>query len=144
MPWITHKPIVVPFDFSTHAVQAVENALLIADQPSQVHVLHVLPFLVPTEPGVIWATVDDSSRTAHVVEAMEKALPKSKYGELVFEVSFGDPGSVVTERANELGSDLIVIGSHGRTGIVRLMLGSVAERVVRLAHCSVLVAKLKP
>jgi nucleotide-binding universal stress UspA family protein len=144
MSLTTQKPIVVPFDFSEHALQAVRSALKIADQPNQVHVLHVLPYLIATEPGVVWGMVDDADRTAHALEAMAEALPEATFGSLVLDIRLGDPGLVATERADELGSELIVIGSHGRTGIVRLMLGSVAERVVRLAHCSVLVVKLPP
>ncbi len=144
MSLTTKKPIVVPFDFSLHALQAVNSALEVAEQPSQVHVLHVLPFLIPAEPGVVWATIDDESRIAHALEALTEALPESKFGKLCLDVRLGDPGAVTTERADELGSELIVIGSHGRTGLVRLVLGSVAERVIRLAHCPVLVVKLPP
>lgn len=53
----------------------------------------------------------------------------------------GDPASVIVERAEALGADLIVVGSRGRRGLARLVLGSVAEHVVRHARCSVLVAR---
>ncbi|HBE68502.1 MAG TPA: hypothetical protein DDW52_10180, partial [Planctomycetaceae bacterium] len=56
----------------------------------------------------------------------------------------GDPGQITADRADELGAELIVVGSHGRTGLSRLVLGSTAERVTRLAHCAVLVVKLEP
>ena len=144
MSLTTKQPIVVPFDFSEHALQAVKFALQVAEQPGQVHVLHVLPFLIPSEPGVVWATIDDGSRISHPLEAMTAALPEAKFGKLCLDVRLGDPGTVTTERADELDSELIVIGSHGRTGLVRLVLGSVAERVIRLAHCPVLVVKLPP
>ncbi|MEZ6094353.1 MAG: universal stress protein [Pirellulaceae bacterium] len=54
---------------------------------------------------------------------------------------FGDPGSEITRFAKENDAGLIVISSHGRTGVSRLLLGSVAERVVRLAPCPVLVLR---
>jgi nucleotide-binding universal stress UspA family protein len=53
----------------------------------------------------------------------------------------GFPDAVLVALAGELACDLVVVGSHGRTGLRRLLLGSVAERVVRLAPCSVLVAR---
>lgn len=54
---------------------------------------------------------------------------------------FGDPAALVLLTAEELSADLIVLGSHGRQGISRLLLGSVAETVMRKARCPVLVAK---
>jgi nucleotide-binding universal stress UspA family protein len=55
----------------------------------------------------------------------------------------GDPRDVIVDSASEWGADLIVLGSHGRTGLKRWVLGSVAESVVRHAPCSVEVAKRK-
>ncbi len=108
------------------------------------HVLHVLPYLVPTEPGVVWATIDDAHRIEHALENLRDALAAPEHAQMHVEVRIGDPGQVTVDRAEEIGAELIVIGSHGRTGISRLFLGSVAERVVRLAHCPVLVEKLAP
>ena len=54
----------------------------------------------------------------------------------------GAPASVITETAEELGAELLVIGTHGRTGVARVALGSVAERVVRTAGCPVLAVRL--
>jgi nucleotide-binding universal stress UspA family protein len=54
----------------------------------------------------------------------------------------GDPASEIVRHATETGADLIVMGTHGRTGLERLLMGSVAEKVMREALCSVLVAKL--
>lgn len=142
MSWTISKPVVVPFDFSDHAVKALERAVALVEDPRQVHVLHVLPFMIPTEPGVVWATVDDGSRISHALENMQEELPAAKYGALSLDVRLGDPGQVVADRADDLDAELIVIGSHGRTGITRLVLGSVAERVTRLAHCPVLVVKI--
>jgi universal stress protein A len=53
----------------------------------------------------------------------------------------GDPGDEIIHAAQELGCDLIVIGTHGRTGLERLLLGSVAEKVLRRAPCPVLTVK---
>ena len=144
MPWTICKPIVVPFDFSEYAMEAVKKAIELASDTNLVHCLHVLPFITPTEPGVVWGMVDDEERLKHALESMHEQLPERDFGKLQVDVRFGDPGSVVADRAKELGADLIVIGSHGRSGLARLMLGSVAERVTRLASCPVLVVKLQP
>ncbi len=113
------------------------------DSPTQVHVLHVLPFLIPTEPGVVWATIDDAHRIQHALENLREEIDKLNVGNVELEVRLGDPVRLIAcDRAEELGAELIVVGSHGRTGLTRMLLGSVAERVVRLAHCQVLVVKL--
>ncbi len=144
MSWNIERPIVVPFDFSEHAMQAVRKATELVSDSHQIHCMHVLPFITPTEPGVVWGAIDDEERLKHALESMHLQLPESQFGRLQVEVRFGDPGTVVSDRAQELNAELIVIGSHGRSGLARWMLGSVAERVVRLAHCPVLVVKLEP
>ncbi len=144
MTWQVTHPVVVPFDFSEHAREALRKAVSIVENPQQIHCLHVLPFLIPAEPGVVWATIDDSSRIQHAMENMAAAIPEKEFGKVCLDVRMGDPGQVASDRAEELGADLIIVGSHGRTGLTRLVLGSVAERVTRLAHCPVLVVKLLP
>lgn len=142
MSWLVDKPVIVPFDFSEHSEVALKRALTLVADPEQVHVLHVLPFLVPTEPGVVWATIDDAHRIQHALETLRESIDKLQVGNVELEVRLGDPGQIACERAEELGAELIVLGSHGRTGLTRMLLGSVAERVVRLAHCQVLVVKM--
>lgn len=144
MSWLVDKPVVVPFDFSEHSGTALKRALTLVARPEQIHVLHVLPFLIPTEPGVVWATVDDAHRVQHALENLRDAISPMNLGNVELEVRLGDPGQVACERAEELGAELIVVGSHGRTGLSRMLLGSVAERVVRLAHCQVLIVKVHP
>ena len=144
MSWTITGPIVVPFDFSEYAMQAVRKAIEVGSDSSKVHCLHVLPFITPTEPGVVWGLVDDEERLKEALKSMHQQLPEGEFGKLQIDVRFGDPGNVVADRAKELDAELVVIGSHGRSGILRLMLGSVAERVARLASCPVLVVKLQP
>jgi len=139
MTWLPRKRVVVPYDFSTESLAAVQLGRQFVESPKSLHVVHVLPELTATEPGVIWATVDDASRMTHAREAMQERL--KDFGDVELNIGFGDPGHVITDLAQEIGADLIVIPSHGRTGVKRLLLGSVAERVVRLAHCPVLVLR---
>jgi nucleotide-binding universal stress UspA family protein len=144
MAWTIKRPVVVPFDFSAHGTAALKKAVNLVETSDQIHALHVLPFMIPTEPGVVWATVDDASRIQHALENMAEAIPEQEYGKVCLDVRLGDPGQVIADRAEELNAELIVIGSHGRTGLTRLVLGSVAERVTRLSHCPVLVVKIEP
>ena len=139
MAWKISAPIVVPFDFSDHAIDAVKTAIELAEDPNQIHILHVLAFMNPTEPGVVWGTIDDDSRIKHTHEALIESL--GQYEGLNMHVRIGDPGSVTAQLAQELNAGLVVVGSHGRTGIQHFLLGSVAERVARLTHCPVLIVK---
>lgn len=142
MVWNIEKPILVPYDFSEHGIAALRKAVELADDPRQIHVVHVLPFMIPTEPGVVWATVDDTDRIRHALESLRAHISEQRFGNVQLDVRLGDPGQVVTDLADELDAELVIIGSHGRTGLTRWVLGSVAERVTRLAHCPVLVIKL--
>lgn len=133
--------VAVPIDFSDESFDALQRALEIVDSPSQVAVVHVLEDLPPNEPGLIWSVVDKESRVRHVKEELAKRLQGEKYSGIETKVLFGDPGEQIAKCAEQDQVELIVMPSHGRTGLKRLMIGSVAERVVRLAHCPVLVLR---
>ena len=141
MSWFDGKTVVVPFDFSDNAMQAVEVALEMTGDASQLHVIHVLPVLAATEPGVVWDTLDDNTRREHVEDALRERFADDKFQGIHYAVAFGDPGREITEHADRIQAHLIVLPSHGRTGLKRLLIGSVAERVCRLAHCPVLVLR---
>jgi len=141
MGWLPKKCIVVPFDFSEQADQALESAQVFASGPAGLHIVHVLPTIELAEPGVIWETIDDDARRHHVEEAFRERFAKTPFATVDFRVRFGDPGREIAAYAEELHAELIVMPSHGRTGLSRLFIGSVAERVVRLAHCPVLILK---
>ena len=144
MKWFHEKQILVPFDFSEQSVEAVEVALQLVDKQSEVHVAHVCPYLNTVEPAVIWDAIDDEKRKEHTTAEMSKMLAGLGAANVQFHVGFGDPGHVIADLAEDIPAGLIVIPSHGRSGFKRLLLGSVAERVVRLAKCPVLVLKANP
>jgi len=141
MSWFEKKKVVVPIDFSDESVKAVDTALEIVDSPTHLRVIHVGAVLTATEPGMMWDTVNDETRKEHLEEAFAKRFQGDKYAGIEFTVRFGDAGHEIAEFAEEEGADLLVMPSHGRTGLKRLLIGSVAERVVRLAHCPVLVLR---
>lgn len=140
MPWLPKKCVIVPVDFSEVCLEAVRVGRQMVEDPSNLHVVHVLPELHAGDPGVIWDQIDDGKRAANVREAVDDQMGELVDGAQVH-VRFGRPGLATVKLADELGAELIVIPSHGRTGLARLALGSVAEKVLRLAHCPVLVLR---
>ncbi len=133
--------ILVPTDFSDDAVAAQTKALNFVGDASHLYILHVLPPLYPGEPGVTWNTVDDEARMANVKTVFTERFHGSEYDGIQFHVVVGDPSSGIIDFAKSHDIDLIVIPSHGRTGMKRFLMGSVAERVVRFAPCPVLVLR---
>ena len=133
--------MVVPIDFSDDSNAALGTAIEMVADRADLRVIHVLPPLEPAEPGVIWHTIDDAGRKQHAAEALEVELVKRGYGGLAVQICIGDPGHKIVDYAEEGEAGLIVIPSRGKSALSRLLLGSVAERVVRLARCPVLVLK---
>ena len=141
MNWLPKACVVVPFDFSEQSARALEIAREMVDDVTHLHVIHVLPKITVAEPGVIWTTGDDEARIRHADMAFREGFAASPFCSSDFHVRIGDPGSEVARFAEQLGADLIVMPSHGRSGIPRILVGSVAERVLRLAHCPVLILR---
>jgi nucleotide-binding universal stress UspA family protein len=132
--------ILVPIDFSDEADRALDYALDLAGSTERVRAVHVAPPLIVYEPGVC-EIISDDERRKRLLVALNKRYASSQYRGIKFEVRFGDAGHEIVAFANELKAGLIVIPSHGRTGLRRLLIGSVAERVTRLATCPVLVLR---
>lgn len=141
--WLQQPRVVVPVDFSAAADQAVEVAMKIGEPAEHIHVLHVLSSAPSLELGGVLnhETADESRRQAAFQQLEQRFV---HHPGIQFAVGFGDPGQAIVGFAAEIGAGLIVIPSHGRTGISRLLIGSVAERVCRLAECPVLVLRRKP
>lgn len=143
MAWTIKKPILVPFDFSKHSHAAVDKAIEMTDDKTLIHVLHVLPTFIALAPGGFpIEAVDDQVRIDYARKLLEGEFQDACYAGVVREVLVGDPGTVCAERAETVDAELIVLPSHGRSGLSRLLLGSVTERIVRLASRPVLVLKL--
>ena len=134
--------VVVPVDFSDESTTAIAKAMDLADaDPRKVHLIHVLANMSPADPGVVWGEISDDNRIRHVKEAIVQRGFHSETPAMHVEVAFGDAGFRIADYARKISADLIVIPSHGRTGIKRLLIGSVAERVIQHAHCPVLVLR---
>ena len=140
--------ILVPTDFSATADAALDYAYGLAGKfGASIELLHVLddPFVVDGMSAEAYISEAPALRTAMLQEARERLRHRSGARDGVThidtEVLFGHGARTIAEYAAERGTDLIVMGTHGRTGFAHLLLGSVAERLVRTAPCPVLTVR---
>jgi nucleotide-binding universal stress UspA family protein len=141
MSWLNRKSVLVPTDFSELSYQAIAVAKEYVEDLSSVELIHVLSPLHPADPAAMWNTLSNDDRKQKVQEFLTQKLGELGYDGIKIAVLMGDPGTKIVDYANETGIDLIVMPSHERKGVSRFLLGSVAERVVRLAACPVLILK---
>jgi nucleotide-binding universal stress UspA family protein len=134
-------PILAPVDFSAESDQAVTTAIELAGDASHVTVLHVTPSMLVVEPAMVYDIISDDERARQIRAVLLKKYAAPRFRGINVEVRVGDAGSEIVKVAEELRAGLIVMPSHGRTGLKHLLLGSVAERVVRTAKCPVLVMR---
>lgn len=136
------KNVIVPFDFSDMSISAIRESLEMVDKPEQLIVVHVTPYPSATDPAVIWGNNTEETIASNIRKSFDQSCGDNGIPTgLKFVTGFGDPGANIVKIASENNASLIVIPSHGRSGLSRIFLGSVAERVVRLAECPVLVLR---
>ena len=139
----TIKTILQPTDFSERSKAAFDWACSLArDSKARLILLHVMPVSVapvmggpPPNP-----MVSIESQPAWTGRFQWPASPDVSI-EIEHRVAEGDSDAEILRLAGSLPADLIVIGTHGRTGLDRLLMGSVAEQVIRRSNCPVLVVK---
>lgn len=132
--------ILVPTDFSATSDGALEYARVLATRfGASLHLLHVLddPFVADGLSAEAYITEAPSLKTAMLDDARAR-LRRRATGCTTTEAIFGRAPATIVEYAQQVEIDLIVMGTRGRTGLAHLLLGSVAERVVRTAPCPVL------
>src|SRR5262245_45838789 len=137
MSWLPKQSVLVPIDFSDESLAAADLARSLVAEAAHLHVVHVLPFIDPIELEGIWNIPDNDSRSHHTLQAIREKLADPKFQGIDIAVAFGEPGHEIAQHAKKVAAELIVLPSHGRTGLAHLLIGSVAERVVRFAHCPV-------
>lgn len=140
--------ILFPTDFSDLSKVAEKAACDLSDQfGAELHVLHVLHDLFLTMPQTAAALLIPPKALDDVISYAESEIqniPSTVWttGKRVTRaVRIGSTWDTIVQYAKENGIDLIVMGSHGRTGLSHVLLGSVAERVVQHASCSVLTVR---
>jgi nucleotide-binding universal stress UspA family protein len=140
---------VVAYDFSPSAEEALMRAIDAASRAPQ-HVLHVVAAIDPSHGLAVLPTADVTygyaERIQDLVAERITATLAGRAGAAVHyfvHARIGGAADEILLLAEEIGADLIFVGSHGRTGLRRALLGSVSERVVREARCPVLVARHK-
>ena len=151
---LVYRKILVPIDFSEHSRKTVAFATRFASHyKATLQLLHVfeIPDYAATPYGRREQTCNPlkSQLDAAEQDAREKLTAfENELLKLGFKVEaylrVGYPFDEIVQMANHLDVDLIIIGSHGHTGITRLLVGSTAERVVERAPCPVLVVKEPP
>ncbi len=141
MSWLPKKNVVVPVDFSEQSLEAIQTALELVESPANVHVVYVVIPLTTITVGEAWAVEDVGSRLSASKDFLANYLKQHAVSGITSEVREGDPGLQIAEYAQSIKADLVVIPSHGRHGVPRLLLGSVAERVLRHVECPVLVLR---
>jgi nucleotide-binding universal stress UspA family protein len=145
-----YTKILVPTDFSEHAKDALDAAIDLSVRYGAalalIHVYDRVPYPFPD-------TIDEAirSRIARAEDESNKALEKQRQlaverGVQRVEVALlhGYPPAEIVDYATNAGIDLIVMGTHGRRGVSRFLIGSAAERVVRTAPCAVLTVRMPP
>jgi nucleotide-binding universal stress UspA family protein len=137
--------ILVPIDLDDPAPQLIDYAIALAAKlDAGIHLLHVVPWpLIGAEIPVALteaAMGDIMKRKQQELDQIVAAhTGKVPIGLAV--LKSGDARTAITAMARNLGADLIVMGTHGRRGVSRLVLGSVAESVARTAPCPVLLVR---
>lgn len=143
---MTVHHVLVPLDFSTYAEQALDYAIALAQKlQARVTLLHVIqPLAIVNVEGGLWPTSTflqdlEAAVTRDMEGYLARVTAAGLEGEMV--VVHGVPFQEILDTAKARQVDLIIMGTHGRTGLRHVFLGSVAEKVVRLAPCPVLVAR---
>jgi nucleotide-binding universal stress UspA family protein len=157
------KRVLCPVDLSEFSLEALRLAVQLAKSDGALlDILHVVhnPFdelymtsITSTDPALLDAYAAEPQQRARIVRTTEerseallkqfchdeaKGLAKVRY-----HIRQGDPFENILDAAEDFRTDLIVLATHGRTGIKRLVIGNVAEKVVRHAPCPVLTMKPK-
>ena len=136
---INIRKILYATDFSSYSNQAYFHAVALAE--NHVASLSILYVYTPGSPMPDIRGRREADRQ-YWRDQLEQIRPVDSSISVRHVFREGDPATEIIRFAAEAGSDLIVMGTHGRTGLERLLLGSVAEKVMRDAPCSVLVVKL--
>lgn len=144
MAWsLPLRSVLVPYNFTRASDEALRVARTMVAEDAHVQALYVTGLPAAGDPASIWGQLDTAGvvdrATASLKEAMERNGIAAGYKAIL---GTGGPGDEIAEWATRQNVDLIVMPSHGRSGLSRVLLGSVTERVMRLAKAPVLVIRV--
>jgi len=143
------EKILVPVDFSNDSAHAVRMGIDIARRyGAALTLLHVYqPIAYPMPIGHAFFTQPQLDRLFESIrnhlDALLVEIRSGGVSQADARLEQGVPATEICESAKQMGYDLIVMGTQGRTGIAHFLVGSVAERVIRMAPCPVLTVKTK-
>ena len=140
------RTLLLAIDFSESSSAVVDVALELAKRFSAtIHIVHAfdlpIPLVTPYEVAIPEAYLDQTRKAAAQKLAAVVGQVTAQDVRVESHLAESPAASAIARTAEEVGADLVVMGTHGHTGIKHLVLGSVAERTMRLAPCSVLVVK---
>jgi len=140
-----HK-ILVPVDFSEHSQRALDEAIGLAKAfGAELHLLHCYPLHVTAiDPyGITVPEAYDRQLREAAGQRLSEWRTKARAQNLIVEqhITAGSPFTEISALAEKLGVDLIVMGTHGLSGLKHVLMGSVTERTIRIAPCPVLTVK---
>jgi nucleotide-binding universal stress UspA family protein len=154
--------IVVALDYSEASELALDEAfeLCAARELATLHVVHVMPMIPPamaevmpvamgaTAPLLEQAAAELKAHVERRVSAFNEAHPGQELSATRHRIATHEclsaPAEAIAQLASDVSADLVIVGTHGRRGVSRLVLGSVAEGVVRSAPCPVMVMRKIP
>jgi len=136
---MTRPIILVPTDFSTASDAALPHAEALARQKSaSLLILHVEEPPLAYGGGELYYGLPDPN-SERILKMLEEVRPTDQTVAFTHRLTMGDPAGEIVRIAAEERVEMIVLGTHGRSGMTRMLMGSVAEAVVRRAPCPVLV-----
>jgi nucleotide-binding universal stress UspA family protein len=139
------RRILHPTDYSDNSMEALRLALDLAQQcNSQILLVHVVETLGPENVtfGEVAAQPQPEAYRQRLMTDFQRRVPDPGAGvSLEYVLVEGDAAEAIVRVTQERSCDLIVMSTHGRTGLRRLLMGSVAEQVIRHAPCPILITK---
>jgi len=142
------KEIAFCTDFSENANEAFRTALDLASRyGANLHIIHVLVTIAAPATGLFVPEEHDPVLVQKASQAAQGSIEEIYLSEVsedqtcFVHILSGYPPTEIIELAKEKNIDLIVVGAHGHTGLAHVLFGSIADRVVRKAHCSVLAVR---
>jgi len=133
------KTILFPTDFSTASDAALVHAEALAKQSgARLLIVHVEEPPLAYGGGELYYGIPEPD-SERILKMLEDVRPKDPAVPFTHTLTMGDPAGEIVRIATDEQAEMIVLGTHGRTGMVRLLMGSVAEAIVRRAPCPVLV-----